>query len=354
MEDHSKQFLFSLLESASPSGYEEPAGRIWRAEAETFSDEVHVDVNGTSYARLTGSGNGPVVVVEGHIDEIGHLVTSIDDEGYVWFQPVGGWDDQIMTGQRVRIMTANGPISGAVGRRAAHTLSAEERGQASKIKDLWIDIGAANGEEARRMVQIGDPMVIEQPIVEMPNNRLVARGLDNRVGSFVALEVLRLLSENRVDADVYAVAASQEEITFLGARTSAFQLDPTVAIVFDVTHATDYPNADVRGSGKITVGAGPVLSRGSIVHPLVYQRLVAAANNQGIQFMTDAAPRGTGTDGDGYAPARGGIPTGVVSFPNRYMHSPNELLSLDDLDACARLVAAFVRELGPNPDFARV
>lgn len=351
MDDRRKQFLLTLLESASPSGYEEPAARIWRAEAESFADEVEVDVNGNSYARLRGE--GPVVVIEGHIDEIGQLVTDIDDDGYVWFRPVGGWDDQILTGQRVRIMGRNGPVAGAIGRKPAHLLSAEDRDKASKIKDLWIDIGAKNGDEAREHIEIGDPIVIEQPAIELLNGRLVARGIDNRMGAFVALETLRALSGDRPPADLYAVAATQEEITFLGARTSAFRLDPTVAIVLDVTHATDHPSADKHG-GDVKIGGGAVIARGSVVHPLVFQRLVATAREENIPYVVESTPRSTGTDADAYAPARAGIPTGVVSVPNRYMHSPNELLSLDDLDTAIRLIAAFVRGLGPNPDFARV
>ncbi len=351
MDDNSKQFLFDLFTSASPSGFEEPAARIWRTEAEKFADEVHVDTNGNSIARLKGS--GPKVVVEGHIDEIGLMVTHIDDDGYLWFAAIGGWDDQVLTGQRVRVMGPDGPVTGVIGRRPAHLLSAEDRSKASKIKELWIDIGATSREQARERVGIGDPAVIEQPIVDLGNNRIAARGVDNRMGAWIALEALRLLSENRPEADVYALAAVQEEITFLGARTAAFALEPDVAIVFDVTHATDHPDADKRGGGDIRIGGGPVLSRGSAVNPVVHQRLAEVARKNEIPYTVDATPRSTGTDADGIAPARGGVPTGVVSVPNRYMHSPNEIISLDDLDATARLTALFIRDLGNSADFTR-
>lgn len=352
LNEQSKRFLLDLLNTASPSGFEEPAARRWRAEAETFADEVRVDVNGNSFARLRGE--GPVVVIEGHIDEIGLMITHIDDDGYLWFRPIGGWDDQILTGQRVRVMGRGGPVPGVIGRRPAHLLTPDERDKASKIKDLWIDIGARNGAEARERVQPGDPVVIEQPPLELANNRLVGRGIDNRMGAWVALETLRALANDRPPADIYAVATTQEEITFLGAHTSAFALDPTVAIVIDVTHATDHPDSDKRGGGDVKIGGGPVLGRGSAIHPLVYERLVAAAQAEGISFAVEAQPRNTFTDADAFAPTRAGIPTGVVSVPNRYMHSPNELISLDDLDATVRLIAAFVRALGPNPDFSRV
>ncbi len=351
MDERSKRFLFDLLTSASPSGFEEPAARIWRTEAESFADEVNVDNNGNSVARLRGS--GPKVVVEGHIDEIGLMVTHIDDEGYVWFRPIGGWDDQILTGQRVRLMGTSGPVAGVIGRKPAHLLSAEDRGKASQIKELWIDIGATSGQQARERVAVGDPVVIEQPIVDLGNNRIAGRGVDNRMGAWVALETLRLLAQDRPAADVYALAAVQEEITFLGARTSAFALEPDVAIVLDVTHATDHPDSDKRGQGDIRIGGGPVLARGSAVNPLVQARLAEIAHSNGIAYGVDATPRSTGTDADAIAPSRGGVPTGVVSVPNRYMHSPNEVISLDDLDSAARLISLFVRDLSRGSDFTR-
>ncbi len=351
MDERSKQFLFDLLMSASPSGFEEPAGRIWRTEAETFADEVSVDSNGNSVARLRAS--GPKVVIEGHIDEIGLMVTHIDDEGYLWFRPIGGWDDQILTGQRVRLMGSSGPVAGVIGRKPAHLLSVDDRGKASKIKDLWIDIGATSGDQARERVSVGDPAVIEQPIVDLGNNRIAGRGVDNRMGAWVALETLRLLSKDRPQADVYALAAVQEEITFLGARTGAFALEPDVAIVLDVTHATDHPDSDKRGQGDIRIGGGPVLARGSAVNPLVQVRLAEIAKHNDIPCTIEATPRSTGTDADGIAPSRGGVPTGIVSVPNRYMHSPNEVISLDDLDSAARLISLFVRDLGDNADFTR-
>lgn len=351
MEQQRKDFLIRLLEAPSPSGFEELAARVWRQEAETFADEVTVDHNGNSFARLRGE--GAVVVVEGHIDEIGLMVTHIDDEGYLWFRSIGGWDDQVLTGQRVRVLGRGGPVLGVIGRKPAHLLTEEEKGKAARIKDLWIDIGARSGDEARELVSVGDPAVLEHAPVELRNHRLVARGIDNRMGAFVALEVLRALSGDRPRADVYAIAATQEEISFLGARTSAFALNPSVAIILDVTHATDHPEADKRGGGNIKIGAGPVLDRGSMVHPLVFERLLAAARAEDISVQLSAAPARTGTDADAIAPARAGIPCGLVSVPNRYMHSPNELISLDDLDAAIRLIARFVRDLGPSPDFTR-
>jgi putative aminopeptidase FrvX len=351
VNDESKQFLLELLNTASPSGFEQEAARRWRAEAERFADEVRVDVNGTSYARL--SGDGPVVVLEGHIDEIGLMVSHIDDEGYLWFQPIGGWDDQVLTGQHVRVAARQGPVAGVIGRPPPHLLSADDRGKAAKIKDLWIDIGARDGAQARELVGIGDPIVLERPAAELQNSIIAGRGLDNRVGAFVALEALRILSEERPSADVYAVAAGQEETGFIGAYTSAFDLDPAVAIVLDVTHATDHPSADKKRGGDVRVGAGPTIARGASLHPRVFEQLVASATRAGIPYTVEAQSARTFTDADAYAPTRSGIPVGLVSFPCRYMHSPSELVSLDDLDGAARLLAAFVRDLGPEPDYRR-
>ena len=351
MKQESKDFLLRLLASAGPSGFEQPTARVWRAEAEQFADEVWVDVSGNSYARLRGA--GPVVVVEGHIDEIGLQVTHIDEQGYLWFEQIGGLDPQIMTGQRVRVIGRSGPVLGVIGRRPVHLLSAEERGKASQTKDLWIDLAVTSADEARELVAVGDPVVIEQPPVELRHNLLTARGIDNRVGAWAALETLRALAANRTQADVYAVATTQEEIGFLGAHTSAFAVDPAVAVATDVTHASDYPDTNKREMGDVKLGGGPVLARGSAVNPLVFERLASAAQAAGITYQLEAAPGRTYTDADAYAPARGGIPTGLVSFPNRYMHSPNELISLDDLDASVRLLERFVRDLGQSPDFTR-
>jgi endoglucanase len=225
----------------------------------------------------------------------------------------------------------------------------------SKIRTLWIDIGAKDGADARARVSIGDSGVIEQPLIELGDDLIACRGLDNRVGAFVALEALRYLSTgDRPAADVWAVAPSQEEITFGGARTSAFGLEPDVAIAIDVTHATDHPDADVRGNGLVKLGGGPALARGSAVHPAVNRRLVEAAREEDIPYTLEATPRSTGTDADAIAYARAGVPTGIVSIPNRYMHSPSEIVSISDLDSCARLIAAFTRRLGPEPEFRRM
>jgi putative aminopeptidase FrvX len=351
MNETTKQFLFELLETASPAGYEEPAARRWRQEAESFADEVEVDRLGSSSARLRGT--GPRVVIAGHIDEIGLQVSYIDDEGYLWFQGIGGWDDQVLTGQHVRVVTADGSVSGVIGRRPAHLLTSDERGQASKIKDLWIDIGASDGAEARSLVAPGDAIVIERSVSELRNDVISGRGLDNRVGCFVALEAIRRLADERPAADVFALAAVQEEVGFRGAQTAAFALQPDIAIVLDVCHATDHPKADKNSGGDVRINGGPALARGSVVHPGVQRMLVDAARANDIPYSVDLVPARSGTDADGVMPSRDGIACGIISFPCRYMHSPSELVSLTDLEHSIQLLVEFVRGIGDELDLRR-
>lgn len=352
MREESKAFLFKLLETASPSGFEVEAARVWLAEAQTFADEVLTDTNGNVFARLKG--DGPRVMIEGHIDEIGVMITHIDERGFLWFAPIGGWDDQVLVGQRIRIAGRHGPVVGVVGKKPIHQMDAADRDKVSKIKSLWIDIGAKDAADAKTRVAVGDAGVIEQPVLHLTDDLIACRGLDDRIGSWVALEALRYLANgDRPRADVWAVAPVQEEIGLHGAATSAFHLDPAVAIAIDVTHATDHPDADVRGVGDCKLGGGPVLARGSSVSTRVFDLLVEAAVAEGIPYGVEAASRRTGTDADAIAYARAGVPTAVVSVPNRYMHSPSEIVSLADLDSCARLIAAFTRRLGPTPDLQR-
>ncbi|MFW6074249.1 MAG: M42 family metallopeptidase [Chloroflexota bacterium] len=352
MDASTRAFLTRLLETASPSGFETAAASVWRAEAERFADEVTTDSNGNSFARLKG--NGPRVMIEGHIDEIGVMITHIDDDGYLWFSGIGGWDDQVLVGQRIRVLGTHETVVGVVGKKPIHQMEPDERSKVSKMRSLWIDIGATDADDARKKVEIGDPGVIEQPVIELGNDCIASRGADNRVGAFVALEELRKLAAGeRPAADVWAVAAVQEEVGLHGGRTSAYSLEPDVAIAIDVTHATDHPDADVRGVGKCRIGGGPAFGRGNAIHPNVYAQLVAAAGAADIPYSIEALPARSGTDADSITRERGGIPTGLVSIPNRYMHSPSEVVSLVDLDNCAAVIAEFVRRLDPAADFRR-
>jgi endoglucanase len=290
----------------------------------------------------------------GHIDEIGLIVTHVDDKGFLWFTGVGGWDPQILVGQRVTVQTRGGAIPGVVGRKPIHLLDQDDRKKVAEIKQMHIDIGAKDGDEAKAMVRVGDVAVIAADPVELPNGRFVSRSMDNRLGCYVALEAARLVAEGGGAAgDVVAVAAVQEEITFGGARTTAYAVRPDIAIVVDVTHATDVPGVEERENGSHPMGGGPVIGRGSILHPAVFEAMHAAAEAEGLPFSVEASARATGTDADAVHLTRAGIACGVVSLPLRYMHSAVEMVQLSDVDDAARMIAAFCRRVGDGIDLAR-
>jgi putative aminopeptidase FrvX len=349
MNDESVEFLKRLLSTPGPSGDEAAVARIWREEAQSFADEVRADVRGNSFAVLEGG--SPRVLLAGHIDEIGIMVSYIDDDGFLFFSGIGGWDAQVLVGQRVRLLGRHGDVIGVIGKKPIHILEKDERDKASKLKDLWIDIGAKNRDEALARVRVGTVGVIDAPIYDFPNGRIVSRSIDDRVGAFTVLEALRLLAQDRPKATVAAVATSQEEITFAGARTAAFSFEPQVAIAVDVTFATDHPNSDKKQHSDVKLGGGPVLSRGAANSSVVYDMLVEIAEREGIPYSVQISPSYTGTDADEIHLARGGVATAVISIPNRYMHSPNEMVELSDIEHAARLIATFVRSLTPEIDF---
>src|SRR5688500_17111678 len=264
MTPESLSFLKRLLDTPGPSSFEAAPGRVRRTEASSVADSVRADVAGNSFATL-GSSPGPRLMFAGHIDEIGVMVTHVDDEGYLSFDTIGGWDPQVFVGQRVILLGRSGQVTGVVGKKAIHLMEREEREKVSKVEDLWIDIGAANRGEAETRIRIGDPGVLAAGVIEFPNGRLVSRCIDNRIGAFVVLEALRLLAQDRPGATVTAVATTREEIaaTGGGARSSANRLEPDVAIVIDVTHATDYPGMEKRRHGDYRLGSGPAIARGA-------------------------------------------------------------------------------------------
>ncbi|MGH7702363.1 MAG: M42 family metallopeptidase [Gemmatimonadales bacterium] len=352
MDSHSLEFLKSLLDAPGPSSFEAAPARLWRQEAERFADQVRADVTGNSYATVN-PGGAPRLMLAGHIDEIGVMVTYIDDDGFVTFDAIGGWDHQVFVGQRVTLLGRKGTVAGVIGKKAIHLMEKDDREKVSKAEDLWIDIGAANRAEAEARLRIGDPGVLAAGLLEFPNGRVVSRSLDNRIGAFVVLEALRALAKDRPTVAVTAVATSREEIghTGGGARPSATGLEPEIAVVVDVTHATDYPGVEKRKHGDIKLGGGPVLTRGAAVNGAVFDLLVETAEREKIPFAIEAAPRDTSTDADAIFTAHRGVATALVSVPNRYMHSPNEMVALSDLEFTARLLAAFARKVTPKTDF---
>jgi putative aminopeptidase FrvX len=354
VETSSMEFLKRLLNTPSPSGFETAAARVWRAEAQKFADSVEADVSGNSIAILDGSG-GPRVMLAGHIDEIGVMITHIDDDGFLYFDGIGGWDSQVLVGQRIRLLTRNGDVIGVVGKKPIHLMKGDERDKVSKITDLWIDIGAQKREGVlQKGVRVGDPGVVDMPLIDFGNGLIASRSIDNRIGAYVVLEALRMMAQERPAAYVAAVATTQEEIGFYsggGAATSAFRIEPQVALVVDVTFSTDAPGVEKKEIGDHKLGGGPVLTRGSSSHALVFERIAEVAERENIPYTISASPKWTSTDADGIFLTRSGVATAVLSVPNRYMHSPNEMVHVDDLQATARLIAAFCRDLKTGEDF---
>ena len=346
-------FLRDLLTAAGPSGYEQAPAAVWRDEAAGFA-EVSGDHVGSSVARVAGRGEGPSIAFYGHIDEIGLIVSHIDDTGYLWFLGVGGWDPVILVGQRVEVITKDGSIPGVVGKKPIHLLKPDERDKAPKLRDLHIDIGAENGDEARALVGIGDVAVIAGDPVELPNGRIVSRALDNRLGCFVALEAARRVSEaGGAAGDVLAMAVVQEETSFAGAHTATYAQRPDIAVVIDVTHATDAPGVEEKEQGSHPLGSCAVVTRGTTLSPRMFTLLHDTAQDEEIAFSVQASDRSTGTDADAVHMSRAGIPTGVLSIPLRYMHSPVELVQMSDVEACIALLAAFAQRVDSSVTFAR-
>jgi len=345
--------LFRLLDVPAPSGFEVRAASVWRDLAGDFADHVWSDVHGNSFAALAENGS-PTVMLAGHVDEIGLMVHYIDDDGYLFVRGVGGWDPQVLVGQRIDVLAAHGAVSGVIGRRAIHLMAVEERDKAVKLKELWVDIGATSGEDARGRVAIGDVAVIRSDTFEFGAGLVAARSIDDRAGAAVALEALRRARDKGISARAIAVATAQEEISARsggGARTGGFGLAPDVALVIDVTHATDHPHIDKKEHGDVRLGGGPVLTRGAVINDRVLEGLVAAADRAGIDVQWQAAPSYTGTDADSIFTTRTGVATAVISLPNRYMHSPNQLVDLADLDAAAELIAEYLVSLGEDSNF---
>jgi putative aminopeptidase FrvX len=342
--------LDKLLRTAAPSGYEAPAAAIWREEASFAS--LSADGLGSSIARI--GTDGPLLAVVGHIDEIGLVITHVDEKGFLWFTPVGGWDPQILVGQRVEVQGRTGPVPGVVGRKPIHLLEADQRKKVVELKGLHIDVGAADRDGAAELVRVGDPVVIAAEPSRLAGDRLVSRAMDNRLGAYVALEALRRCHERgSLGASFAAIAAVQEEIGLFGARTSAFELQPDLAVAVDVTHATDAPGVDEKEVGSHPLGSGPAIGRGSTLSPKVFELLVETAEEAGIEHTIGASGRGTSTDADAIQISRSGIPTGLVSIPLRYMHSPVELVDLGDVEATVELLAAFAARLDDGIDLSR-
>ena len=344
------ELLKRLLETPSPSGFEGSIRRIVREEMAQVAQEVKVDLHGNVIGVINSQ--APMrVMIAGHCDEIGLMVKYVDDSGFVYFSAIGGVDPGVLDGQRVKIITKAGVIQGVIGKKPIHLMEEDERGKPLKIHQLWIDIGASTGKEAKALVSPGDPVVVDVPPVFLLNDLLVARGLDDRIGTFVILETFKRAAKLPLRVALYAVATVQEELGLRGARTSAFSIDPQVGIAVDVGFATDYPDVDKKRVGEVKLGAGPILHRGANINPVLSRFMEEKAKEKGIPFQLTGEPRATGTDANAIQITRAGVATALVSVPNRYMHTPVEVVSLKDVEGAIDLMVETVASLDPQMDF---
>jgi putative aminopeptidase FrvX len=346
--------LNRLLHAAGPSGHESDPARIWRESVGAFSSDVRWDTLGSSMARVPGPHGGPTLALVGHIDEIGLHITHITEDGFLRFDKVGGWDPIQLVGQRVRILTRAGELTGVIGRPPVHLLSAEVAEKAPKITDLRIDIGARDAPDAGSLVRIGDAAVVDVGPIEMPNGRVVSRALDNRIGAYVVAEAARLIAQDGgAPGDVWAVASAQEEIGLNGARTSAFALEPDLAVVVDTTPATDQPGVELNALAEHPIGAGPVIARGITLHPGLADLLLDTAERLEMPCVVESLGASTGSDADAVHLSHAGIPTALVSVTIRYMHSPVEMAAIADIENAAQLIAAFAKRVDTSLELRR-
>jgi len=350
VEPRALDFFRNALQTPSASGFERPVQQLVRDYAADFADEVRTDVHGN--VAVIKNPDAPLrLMFAGHCDQIGLIVQHIDDEGFVYIQPIGGWDPQILLGQRMTVWGQAGPVSGVIGKKPIHLLTDEEKKKVPKIKDLWLDIGVANKEEAQGLVSVGDAATVALGVTELPNGRVVSPAMDDKAGMWTVIEAVRRAEKSKLRCGVYAVSTVQEEVGLRGARTSAFGIDPHVGVAVDVTFATDCPTIEKKEEGDIQLGKGPVIYRGPNMNPKVVAALVSTAQQHEIPYQPAAEGRATGTDANAIQISRAGVATGLVSIPNRYMHSPVEMIALDDIDRAADLLARFAEGLTEDADF---
>jgi len=354
MRAESFTFLKALAEAPSPSGYEQPAQKVFREYIQNYVDEVKTDVLGNTFGLIKGTGTGgPTIMLAGHCDEVGFMVKYIDENGYLYFAPIGGVDDQLLPGKRVWIHSQSGPLMGVIGRKPIHLIDPKDREKVVQVYNQFIDVGAKNKKEASKLVKVGDAITFAAGLEKLVGDRVVSRGFDDKVGSFVVAEVLRMVGQKkeRPKGTVYGVSTVQEELGLRGATTSAYQIRPDVGIAVEVGHASDYPEADKKRVGEYKLGAGPIIARGANINPLIYELLLKTAKKTKIPVQILGAPRATGTDANVIQLSRKGVATGLVSVPLRYMHTPTEVLSLRDLEATCRLLVGFIYELKEEMSF---
>jgi endoglucanase len=339
-------FLSELLHARSPSGYESEAQAVFDRHVKPVADTYAMDPLGNRIATLNPGGD-PVLMLAGHMDELGLIITYVNKDGFIYFNTIGGHDRTVISGRRVIIQTAKGTVKGITGKRAIHLMDEADRKKVPEIHEIWIDIGARSKKEALARIAIGDVATYDHELELISGSIGTARAFDNKVGAYIVGETLIRLAKDRkkLAAKVVSVATSQEEIGVRGATTAAYAVNPHLAVAVDVGHATDHPDCDNRKYGETKLGGGPILCRGANINPKVYQRLLAAAKQAKIPHQFEADPRPTGTDARAIQMGRGGVATGLISVPLRYMHTPSEMVDLEDVERCVQLLVAFAKAL---------
>ncbi len=350
MRAESLKFLTEIEETPSPSGFEQPVQRVVRRRMKSIADRITTDVHGNTVCTLNPKGKQSVMLA-GHCDQIGLMVNYIDDKGFIFVRPIGGIDNAVLPGTHVTVVTKKGNVEGIIGRKPIHVLKPEERNAKLELREMWIDIGAKDKKEAEKHVSIGDPAVFKLGMSRIENDMIVSPGLDNKTGTFIVMETLRLLKTRKISSAVHAVSTVQEEIGCRGAITSCFGLQPDVGIAVDVTHATDYPDIDKRTHGDIQIGKGPVIAVGANINPVVLDLLIDTAKKKKIPYQMNAEPSATPTDANALQISRAGVAAALVSIPNRYMHTQVETVSLIDLENCAKLFAETIARITPRTSF---
>lgn len=340
MNKQAYDFLTELLAAPSPSGFEQPAAKLWRDYVKPYAD-VTGDVHGNSIA--VHNPDAPFkFMLAGHIDEIGLIITHIDDKGFIYAAQIGGMDPALLIGQRVRIVTQKGDIFGVIGRKAIHQMTPEERKKNVEMDNIWIDIGSDSKKAAEKRVSIGDPIVVDVLCRRLNGDKIVSRATDDKAGAFVVAEVMRQLARRKLNICVMGVATVQEEIGLRGAITSSYTVNPDAGFAIDVTFSSDHPDTNPKKTGEVKLGKGPVLHRGPNINPVMEAELFKIAKAKKIACQVTAEPRGTGTDANAMQLARGGAATGLISVPNRYMHTPVEVISTKDLDNTIKLIVEYI------------
>jgi putative aminopeptidase FrvX len=346
MDEARLEFLRTLIASPSPSGFEQPVQEVIRTETSKYADTVRTDVHGNVIASLNPEGN-PRVMLTAHCDELGFIIKYIDERGFLYFAPIGGFDPSTLPGERVHVHTHNGPLLGVIGSKAIHLMDSEERSHAPNLKNMWIDIGVSSRDEAQQLVPVGSVATRANQLEIVRDELVVSRALDNKSGIFTILEAMRHLHNKRdaIKASVFFVSTVQEETGLRGVRTSTYDVNPQVALIVDVTFASDHPETSKQMLGDVKLHGGPGLTIGGFTNPRVYQLLVTAATEAGIPYQHDIQAGFTSTDNDYVQISRGGVATGLINIPCRYMHTGSEIVSLKDIDNAAELMAQFVLAL---------